>query len=413
MIFSAALTNYILMEYYKEPRWRGKKNFNQRTPDKNRTPNRKKNSGGSLNPDSFIRKAPSEVLIGYKAGRLIHELPVDTAIIRNLQKKGYEIPTEIQDKTIEAILSGRNLMGLAQTGTGKTGAFLIPLIHNMLRKDASSNVLVVSPTRELALQIDSEFRSIAHGLKLYSTCLIGGTSVRRDMDNLRRPGQIVIGTPGRIADMVRQRALDLNRFSILVLDEFDRLLDMGFAAEIKRLVEGMYHRSQTILFSATEDKSQKAIISSLMENPYEVRVRNENMSADNIEQDIITVKEGEKKIDILLNMIRDKSFEKVLVFADTKRGVSRICRDLRKGGITVDEIHGDKSQNYRIKALESFRNRRIQVLVATDVAARGLDISQVSHVINFQAPKDIESYIHRIGRTGRAGASGKALTFVN
>jgi ATP-dependent RNA helicase RhlE len=213
--------------------------------------------------------------------------------------------------------------------------------------------------------------------------------------------------------MVRQRALRLNSFTILVLDEFDRLLDMGFATEIQRLVDGMNNRRQTILFSATEEKSQRKLIGELLENPFEVRVRNENISADNIDQDIITVKEGEKKIDILLKMVRDKSFEKVLVFADTKRGVSRICRDLRKGGIKADEIHGDKSQNYRIKALDSFKNRKIQVLVATDVAARGLDISLVSHVINFQQPKDMESYIHRIGRTGRAGASGKALTFIN
>jgi ATP-dependent RNA helicase RhlE len=188
---------------------------------------------------------------------------------------------------------------------------------------------------------------------------------------------------------------------------------MGFAEEIRRLVDGMSNRNQTILFSATEDKSQRALISSLMSDPFEVRVRNENVSADNIDQDIITVGEGERKIDILLNMVREQSFEKVLVFADTKRGVSRICRDLRRAGITADEIHGDKSQNYRIKALESFRNRKIKVLVATDVAARGLDIADVSHVINFQAPKDMESYIHRIGRTGRAGASGKALTFIN
>jgi ATP-dependent RNA helicase RhlE len=213
--------------------------------------------------------------------------------------------------------------------------------------------------------------------------------------------------------MVRQRALKLNTFTILVLDEFDRLLDMGFATEIQRLVDGMNNRRQTILFSATEDKSQRKLIGELLENPYEVRVRNENICADNIDQDIITVKDGEKKIDLLLKMVRDKSFEKVLVFADTKRVVSRICRDLRNGGIKVDEIHGDKSQNYRIKALDSFKNRKIQVLVATDVAARGLDISHVSHVINFQQPKDMESYIHRIGRTGRAGASGKALTFVN
>lgn len=402
------------MGYYREPRWRGKPKQNQSQNDTaKRTHNKKKINTGTLNTSQFIRKASSSAPLLYRSARLITDLPVDRAIIRNLQKKGYEKPTEIQDRTIEAILKGRNLMGLAQTGTGKTGAYLIPLIHNFLRKDSRSNVLVVSPTRELALQIDKEFRSIAFGLSLFSTCLIGGTSVRADIDKLRRPGQIVIGTPGRIADMVRQGALNLNKYSILVLDEFDRLLDMGFAAEIQRLVDGMSYRSQTILFSATEDKSQRALISKLMADPFEVRVRNENVSADNIDQDIITVKDGEKKIDILLNMVMDQSFEKVLVFADTKRGVSRICRDLRRAGITADEIHGDKSQNYRIKALESFRNRRIKVLVATDVAARGLDIADVSHVINFQAPKDMESYIHRIGRTGRAGASGKALTFIN
>ena len=198
-----------------------------------------------------------------------------------------------------------------------------------------------------------------------------------------------------------------------MLDEFDRLLDMGFAPEIQRLVGGMSRRNQTILFSATEDKSQKKIIDELVEDPYVVKVRTGNVSADNIEQDIISVKDGTKKTEILLEMMRHDSFEKVLVFVDTKRGVSRLCRDLKKGGITADEIHGDKSQNYRVKALESFKNRKIRVLVATDVAARGLDISHVSHVINFQQPKDMESYIHRIGRTGRAGASGRAITFVN
>ncbi|MDX9773859.1 MAG: DEAD/DEAH box helicase [Bacteroidales bacterium] len=400
------------MGHYKDPRWRGKQNQSHIDTIK-RTHNKRKIKTGTLNTDNFIRKPSVVPVVKYISGRMITDLPVDSAIISNLKNKGYEKPTEIQDRTIEAILNGRNLMGLAQTGTGKTGAYLIPLIHNFLRRDAKSNVLVVSPTRELALQIDKEFRSIAFGLKLFSTCLIGGTSVRVDIEHLRRPGQIVIGTPGRIADMVRQGALNPNRYSILVLDEFDRLLDMGFSAEINRLVEDMSNRSQTILFSATEDKSQKTIIRSLMTDPVEVRVRDENISADNIEQDIITVKDGEKKIDILLNMIKDQSFEKVLIFADTKRGVSRICRDIRRAGIPADEIHGDKSQNYRIKALEAFRNRKIKVLVATDVAARGLDIANVSHVINFQAPKDIESYIHRIGRTGRAGATGKALTFVN
>lgn len=401
------------MEYKKDPRKRNNRTFNHGKKTTTNFNSRKKQSTKELPPESFVRKAlPVEETV-YRAERQIRDLPVDGLILNNLKKKGYEIPTEIQDKTLEAILGGRNLIGLAQTGTGKTGAFLIPLIHNLLKKDATGSVLVISPTRELALQTDSEFRSIAHGMRLFSTCLIGGTSVRRDIDNLRRPGHIVIGTPGRLADMVRQGALDLRRFTILVLDEFDRLLDMGFAPEIQRLVGGMSRRNQTILFSATEDKSQRKIIDELVEDPYVVKVRTGNVSADNIEQDIISVKDGTKKTEVLLEMMRHESFEKVLVFVDTKRGVSRLCRDLKKGGITADEIHGDKSQNYRVKALESFKNRKIRVLVATDVAARGLDISHVSHVINFQQPKDMESYIHRIGRTGRAGASGRAITFVN
>ena len=401
------------MGYKNDPRNRGRKNFRNGKKETANFSNRKKHTAKGLTPDSFIRKADPAEATAYMADRLIQELPVHDSIISNLRKKGYEKPTEIQDKTLEAILEGRNLIGLAQTGTGKTGAFLIPLVHNLLRKDSSGHVLVISPTRELALQTDSEFRSIAHGLKLFSTCLIGGTSVRRDIENLRKPGHIIIGTPGRLTDMVRQGALDLRRFTVLVLDEFDRLLDMGFAPDVNRLAGGMNRRSQTVLFSATEDRSQKKIIDELVENPYIVRVRTGNISADNIEQEIVTVRDGETKMEILLEMVRNDSFEKVLVFADTKRGVSRICRDLKRGGVTADEIHGDKSQNYRVKALESFRNRKIKVLVATDVAARGLDISHVSHVINFQQPRDMESYIHRIGRTGRAGAAGRAITFVN
>jgi ATP-dependent RNA helicase RhlE len=401
------------MRNKKDPGKRNNRAFNQRKKETSNFSNKKKHNVKALSPESFVRKAiPAEGTV-YTDGRLIRDLPVDGTIIRNLIGKGYELSTEIQDKTLDAILEGRDLIGLAQTGTGKTGAFLIPLIHNLLRSNAESNVLVVSPTRELALQTDREFRSIAHGLKLFSTCLIGGTSVSRDIEKLRKPGHIIIGTPGRLADMVRQGALHLGRFTVLVLDEFDRLLEMGFAPEIMKLVGGMSRRSQTILFSATEDKSQRRAIDELVENPYIVRVRTGNVSADTIDQDIVTVKDGEKKIDILLGMVRDDSFEKVLVFADTKRGVSRICRDLKKAGITADEIHGDKSQNYRVRALESFRNHRIKVLVATDVAARGLDISHVSHVINFQPPRDMESYIHRIGRTGRAGAGGRAITFVN
>lgn len=412
MLVSAALTNYI-MENRRPLRNRGQKNFDYKKPTRGRSSGNGQGKTKSLDPKLFVKKAIAQEVIKQAPTRLIKDLQISPSIISNLMKKGYKTTTEIQDKTIEAILDGRNLMGLAQTGTGKTAAFLVPIVNNLIQQKPNFQVLIVSPTRELALQIESEFKSIAKDLYLTSNCLIGGTSVQRDVNNLRRPCHFIIGTPGRITDMVRQRALNLKNFSILVLDEFDRLLDMGFSNDIQHLVDGMSNRKQTILFSATEEKNQKAFINKLLDNPVEVRVRTGNVSPESIDQDIIVVKNGEKKMDVLVNMVRDKSFEKVLVFAETKRWVSRICRDLRQAGIKADEIHGNKSQNYRINALDSFKKRKIQVLVATDVAARGLDISNVSHVINYQQPKNIDSYIHRIGRTGRAGESGKAFTFIN
>lgn len=384
-----------------------KKSFNQGKQ------NRSKASSKTFDPSVFIKKATSNEDSQYVASRLIPKLPVNKGIINNLIKKGYETPTQIQDKTLEPIMEGRNLIGIAHTGTGKTGAFLIPLINNLLDKKPASQVLVVAPTRELAVQTNNEFNSIAAGLKLYSNCLIGGTSVNADVRKLKKPSHFIIGTPGRLNDMVRQGAIKLKDFNTIVLDEFDRLLDMGFSQEINQLVDGMINRQQTILFAATNDNSQKQIINKLAADLVEVKVSNGNSTIDTVEQDVVKIKNGEKKIEVLLDMIRDETFEKVLVFAETKRWVSQICKHLRQSGVKADEIHSDKSQNYRSKALSSFKKQNIQVLVATDVAARGLDISEVSHVINYQQPNNMESYIHRIGRTGRAGKSGKAITFVN
>ncbi len=392
---------------------RGQRNFDPKRTSRFKSSNNGQSKTKSLDPKLFVKKAVATEVIKHIPTQLIEDLQVNPKIVSNLLKKGFKTPTEIQEKTLDAILEGRNLMGLAQTGTGKTAAFLVPIIHNLINQRPNFQVLIVSPTRELALQIEGEFKSISKDLNLSCTSLIGGTSVSRDINNLRRPSHLIIGTPGRISDMIRQRALNLKNFSILVLDEFDRLLDMGFSNDIQFFVDGMINRKQTILFSATEEKGQKALINNLLENPVEIRVSSGNVSPDSIEQDIVVVKNGEKKMDVLVNMVRNKSFEKVLVFAETKRWVSRICKDLKMAGIKADEIHGNKSQNYRINALNSFKNKKIQVLVATDVAARGLDISHVSHVINYQQPKNIDSYIHRIGRTGRAGESGKAFTFIN
>jgi len=384
-------------------------NFQRNSSNRSKSPK----NDNVLNSNLFVKKAKPIEEISYTPTRKIEDLPVDNIIIKNLLEKGYKVPTEIQDRTIEAILSGNDMMGLAQTGTGKTAAYLIPLIQQLLGIRPKYQILIVAPTRELAVQIEDEFKSISKGTDLSSTCVIGGTNVQRDIQKLKRNYHFVIGTPGRLLDLTNQGAINLGLFNTLILDEFDRLLDMGFSRDINRIIDGMHHREQTILFSATEDKSQKELLSRLLVDPVEVRVSNGKVSADHIDQEIIYVKEGEKKMDILLDMVRDESFKKVLIFAETKRWVSRVAKQLRSAGIQADEIHGNKSQNYRLGVLDSFKNNKIQVLVATDIAARGLDISNVSHVINFQQPKDIDSYIHRIGRTGRAGQSGKAFTFVN
>ena len=367
----------------------------------------------SIDTRLFTKKAVPLTESRYVSERGIHELPIDERIKRNLQSKGYTKPTEIQDRTLEALLAKNNLLGIAQTGTGKTGAFLIPVIHNLIGQKAAFQVLIVVPTRELAAQVEEEFTSMVKGLSLRSLCFIGGTSVGRDIATLRQPAHIVIGTPGRLTDLARQGALRFNHFHTLILDEFDRLLDMGFSKDIQFIVRGMNNRRQTVLFSATEEANQKKLIQELLKEPVQIRISNGKITGDHIDQEAVHVPAGETKIQVLLRMVQDKSFQKVIVFAETKRNVSTVRKNLHQSGIRVDEIHGNKSQNYRMKALNDFKSGKIQVLIATDVAARGLDISEVTHVINYQPPRDFDSYIHRIGRTGRAGKGGKAFTFVN
>jgi ATP-dependent RNA helicase RhlE len=387
--------------------WRNKSSQNR----SKQVNNKKKES--TLDNRVFVKKAMALEDSKYETTLLVSELPVHVKIKENLLAKGYVHPTEIQEKTLTPMLAGRNLMGLAQTGTGKTAAFLVPIVHQLINTPAAFQVLIVVPTRELAVQIESELKSIAKGLNLYSQVFIGGTSVHRDLEKLRRPSHFIIGTPGRLLDMENQRALKFNNFTHLVLDEFDRLLDMGFSHDIQKMISKMTNRKQSVLFSATEEPNQKKLIGEILENPVDVRVSVKNTTGDHIEQEIITVKEGENKIDVLIRMIKDVSFQKVIVFAETKRWVSKVCKELNRSGIKADEIHGNKSQNYRQNALNAFKLEKIKVLVATDVAARGLDIEEVSHVINYQKPMNFDSYIHRIGRTGRAGKSGKAYTFIN
>jgi len=394
----------------------------KRRPRTNSSPNHRKQSPNrgrkgpavsTIDPRLFVKKAVPLNEATFNPTVKIQELQVDERIKTNLLNKGYAHLTEIQQHAIQPILEGKDVMGIAQTGTGKTAAFLVPIVNNLLGKQASFQVLVVVPTRELAVQVEEELRSITKGLNISSACFIGGTSVGRDVSRLRRPSHFVIGTPGRLIDLARQNALHFRDFKTLILDEFDRLLDMGFLRDIQFMLAAMTNRKQTVLFSATEEINQKKLIQSLLRDPVSIRVSKGDVTGDHIDQDIVTVRAGEKKMDILVNMFRDESFHKVIVFAETKRGVSAVRKNLHMAGIKVDEIHGNKSQNYRLKALNDFKSGRIQGLIATDVAARGLDISAVTHVINFQPPRDFDSYIHRIGRTGRAGKGGKAYTFVN
>ncbi len=367
----------------------------------------------TLNPDLLVKEAGAEREERiFRSQRQISELPIDSRLKQALAAKGYKRPTEIQDRTLETLLEGKDLLGIAQTGTGKTGAFLMPIIEKLLQNRVNPYALVVVPTRELALQVDEEFKSMTRGLGLYSACFIGGTSINRDLQTLRRNNHVVIATPGRLLDLTDRRAIDLGKFKTLVLDEFDRMLDMGFIRDVNRILDAMKERRHTMLFSATLDRSQESMINKILNNPVRVKVSSGDRSADRIEQDIIRLKPGEDKFVILKNMLNQSDFDKVLLFEETKHRVSRLCMKLNKAGIPSEQIHGNKSQNARQSALKAFKEGRVQVLVATDVAARGLDITDVSHVINYQVPQTHDSYIHRIGRTGRAGKSGKAYTFV-
>lgn len=366
----------------------------------------------TINPHSLINKAvTAEQKEGYKEASYA-ELPLHPQLHLRIAEKGFTHPTEIQHKTILPQMAGRDVLGLAQTGSGKTAAFLIPIIHQLLTADRKFRSLIVVPTRELAIQVEQEFKSLTKGLQLYSTCLIGGTNIQKDIKNLKRGVDVVIGTPGRILDLTNRNVLQLKSYKKLILDEFDRMLDMGFVNDVRRIAACMQERDQTILFSATENVKQRSIIDQFLGNPIEVRVTSQTNNGDHINQDVRWIGKDEDKFQVLLNLMNEDDYQKVIVFDETKRRVDRLAKRLSKSNIMVEQIHGDKSQNYRVKALRKFQSGRVQVLVATDVAARGIDVDDVTHVVNYQLPQDMESYIHRIGRTGRAGKVGHAITLV-
>ncbi|MCA9376500.1 DEAD/DEAH box helicase [Candidatus Nomurabacteria bacterium] len=339
------------------------------------------------------------------------QLEVDQKIKGNIARKGYLHPTKIQDQAIPAILQGHDILGLACTGSGKTAAFLIPLIDKFMNDRKGQRCLIIVPTRELASQIQDEFRDLARDTGLYSTVVIGGTNIRRQISDLRRRPQFVIGTPGRLKDVYERGELDLEVFNNIVLDEVDRMLDMGFIPDITYLISKLRSEKQTLFFSATMSPAAERIANTLMTDPVKIQVEKES-PLKNIDQDIVKITHTDEKVTVLTNILRKESVTKVLVFSRTKRGADQLSKKLYQSGFKVDSIHGNKPQHKRIRILTSFKTGQIDILVATDVAARGLDIPNVSHVINYDEPENYKDYIHRIGRTGRAGKTGNALTFV-
>jgi ATP-dependent RNA helicase RhlE len=366
-----------------------------------------------IDPTRFINKAkPVQEETPYEAQHTFADFNFSPALQRNIDAKGYVNPSAIQDQAIEPVLAGRDLIGLANTGTGKTAAFLLPLLQKLVEDQNSIRVLIMAPTRELAVQIDDEFRGFAKGLGLYSALCVGGVNIQPQIRQLQRGPHIVIGTPGRLKDLVQQNKLRLGGVDVLVLDEADRMLDMGFIRDIKFLVEKMPEQRQSLCFSATITPEIKPLINEILSDPVTVSVRTSETS-EHVEQNIVPAHSKDHKMDLLKDLLGKDGFDKVIVFGQTKHGVQRLADTLSKGGIPSEAIHGNKSQGQRQRALEMFKKNAVRVLVATDVAARGLDIPNVSHVINFDQPVTYEDYVHRIGRTGRGGKRGSALTFVD
>ena len=341
------------------------------------------------------------------------DLPLQPAILKAVAEAGYTSPSPIQAGAIPPVLAGRDLLGCAQTGTGETAAFALPILQNLSAQTPQRpciRALILAPTRELALQIGDSFSAYGKHLKLRHTVIFGGVGQQPQVEALRRGVDILIACPGRLNDLIGQRLIDLSGIEIFVLDEADRMLDMGFIHDVKKVIAKLPRRRQTLLFSATMPKEIEELADSLLHDPAVVKVDPVSSTVDRIDQKLYFV-EKKQKIELLAYLLQDKSIVNALVFSRTKHGADRIARLLNKAGITAAAIHGNKSQTARVNALEGFKAGKTRVLVATDIAARGIDISELSHVFNYDLPEVPETYVHRIGRTARAGADGVAISF--
>jgi len=336
-------------------------------------------------------------------------------LLRALEAANYETPTPIQSKAIPPLLEGRDMMGLAQTGTGKTAAFALPILQNLAKSRHGAGpkgvrALILAPTRELALQIDESFRTYGANYRLRNAVVFGGVSQVSQVKALSDGVDILVATPGRLLDLLQQRKVRLDKVEILVLDEADRMLDMGFSRDVLKIIDETPLERQSLLFSATMPKAIKKLGEEILLNPVHVEVTPEVITVDKIEQHVFQVPTPVKRA-LLLHLLNDPAMSRVIVFTRTKHGANRVSEQLAKAGIGSAAIHGNKSQNARQKALEDFRSGVSRILVATDIAARGIDVDDITHVVNYEMPVEAESYVHRIGRTARAGRAGVAYSF--
>lgn len=345
----------------------------------------------------------------YEAKHTFKDFGLDARLVETISDMGLEIPSAIQDQVIPLILEGNDVVGLAQTGTGKTAAFLIPTIHKTLRQPGRQT-LILTPTRELAIQVEQELRRLTPKMHLYSTVCVGGMNIRPQISGLKRKNHFIIGTPGRVQDLLDRGHIKPGAFTTVILDEADRMLDMGFIHDIKKILKDVPTDRETLFFSATMTKTVEGLIHEFLRKPITVSVRKNDITSS-ITQDVVRYQHS-NKFDTLVALMRKSEFSRVIVFGAMKHSVEKLSQELVHAGIKADAIHGNKSHVQRQRALSRFKDGQVQVLVATDVAARGIHVDNVSHVINYDLPNTYEDYVHRIGRTGRGSKHGQALTFI-
>lgn len=396
-------------------------NFKSNSSKKSGFPNRSRTGGFkrpngrnmavvSYDPQMLIKKVEEQqVSPQYIPKHRFADFLLDQRIKENIQKKGYVSATPIQDQAIPVLLQGKDVIATANTGTGKTAAFLIPLVHNVLT-NKTRKVLIITPTRELAAQIQSELAYFKSGTGINSSLCIGGLSLHTQVQHLKKNPEFIIGTPGRLIDLEDNKSLHFNMFDAIVLDEVDRMLDMGFINDIKHIIKRLPQKRHSLFFSATIPETLKSVMDRFLHNPITISVKTQHVAA-NVNQDVIKT-DSKNKLELLHDLLIKPEFTRVIIFARTKRAVDKLAIRLKECGFEVGAMHGDKTQAHRKKALEKFKENKVKILLATDVVARGIDIDDVSHVINYDLPQTYEDYIHRIGRTGRASKVGQAITFV-